>query len=127
MQDLLDIKINESERLFIFRVQGQIDSARLTDLIIQGYRSNPEKWAYRRIFDYRRAIGVYDLGEVERLLSWWRTATKDVEICEHVAILTSDPLFDLRADIVNKSAKGEIRSFRDLTTATDWLNQMSPL
>jgi len=124
----LTVAVDHKVRTLIFKVHGRIDSARLTDLIIAAYQEHQAHWTYRRIFDYRRASGLYDFAEVERLLDWWRDAARDGAICHHVAVLSGDVLFDFRARVFDdRYDNGEIRSFKVLSEAMDWLDRVAPV
>lgn len=120
--------VDDERQLLIFRIEGEIDSRILTDEVIAAYQSLTSKWTYRRIFDYRRASGLYAYEEVERLLAWWQAVSRDVAICNYVAVLTKDPLFEVRARwFDDRAAAGEIRHCETLLEATEWLDRVAPV
>jgi hypothetical protein len=124
---VLEIDIDPDRKLMTFRVVGEIDSARLTDLIIEGYKANRSAWTYRRIFDYRRATGLYDYGEVERLLVWWHGETAGMDICNKVAVITNEVLFEVRARVFDEAyTHGQIETFDRTFKALEWLDSVAP-
>ncbi|ESQ78429.1 hypothetical protein [Asticcacaulis benevestitus] len=125
---MLKIVIDHERKLLIFKVLGVIESGRLTDLIIEAYKTNRSAWTYRRIFDYRRAEGIYSYDEVERLLAWWHAETASMEICNYVAIITVEILFEIRAKIFDEAyTKGQIMSFDTTAKAISWLDVVAPI
>ena len=123
----LDVTADHAARILTFRISGRIESSRLTDLIMAAYEAHRPCWTYRLIFDYRRAFGLYDFDQVERLLAWWHEASRDVRICHHVAVITHDVLFDFRARVFDdRYDKGEIRSFKNRQDALNWLDRVAP-
>jgi len=123
----LDVMVDHPAQILTFRISGEIDSARLTDLIIAAYEAHRACWTYRRIFDYRRASGLYAFDQVERLLAWWHEASHDVAICHHVAVISKDVLFDFRARVFDdKYEKGQICSFDNRQDAVNWLDRFAP-
>jgi len=123
----LDVTVDHPAQTLTFKVSGEIDSARLTDLIMAAYQANRPCWTYRRLFDYRRASGLYAFDQVERLLAWWHEASRDVAICHHVAVITNDVLFDFRARVFDdRYEKGEICSFKTRQDALNWLDRVAP-
>ena len=120
--------VDQATQILTFKISGEIDSKQLTDLMISAYEANRAHWTYRRIFDYRRASGLYAFEQVERLLEWWHDASREVAICHHVAVISSDVLFDFRARVFdNRYEKGQICSFNSRQEAVNWLDRVAPV
>jgi hypothetical protein len=124
----LEVAADHPAQTLTFKVYGQIDSSRLTDLIIAAYEAHRAHWTYRRLFDYRRASGLYAFDQVERLLAWWHHESRDVPICHHVAVISGDVLFDFRARVFdNRYENGQICSFKTRQDALSWLDRVAPV
>jgi len=124
----LDVTVDQPAQTLTFRISGRIDSPQLTDLIIAAYEAHRPYWTFRRIFDYRRASGLYAFDQVERLLAWWHDASREVAICRHVAVISGDILFDFRARVFDdRYEDGQIRSFKTRQAAMNWLDEVAPV
>ena len=125
---MLDVVVDAERKLLTFKVLGQIDSVALTDLIIEEYKAHRNAWTFRRIFDYRRATGLYDYAEVERLLEWWHGETAGMDICNKVAVITNEVLFEVRARVFDEAyTNGQIMTFDTLVKAVEWLDKVAPV
>ncbi len=119
----LSTRIDETRNLILFGISGQIDSAALTDRLIAVYDKLDAPWTYDRLFDYRRADGIVDFDEIQRLARWWHAKTGGISYSGRVAVIVNNPLDQARVHIVAELFPFEMRgSFFTLDEALDWLD-----
>ncbi len=119
--------VDEARQLIIFRVAGDIPSARLNEEYIDAYRNIPEHWRYDRLVDYRRYTGFLEFTDLEDFAEKIDDLSHDHSRMYKVAIVTSDALEQARISTFRHLFPEDLRAFASMDDALDWLGsrQMS--
>ena len=113
--------VDEARRLIIFRVAGDIPSARLNEEYIAAYRNIPEHWRYNRLVDYRRYTGFLEFTDLEDFAEKIDDLSHDQSRMYKVAIVTSDALEQARISTFRHLFPEDLRAFASMDNALDWL------
>ncbi|MDI7774811.1 hypothetical protein [Asticcacaulis sp. EMRT-3] len=117
-------RIDEDERLIVFRMSGLIDSRILIDRWIDTYSGLAEPWLYNRLLDYRRSEGIVEFDEIIRFAHWWDERTAGVDYTSKVAVIVNNSLDLVRVNVVSRQFPRDIRkSFMTLDEGLSWLGE----
>ncbi len=116
-------RVEPQTRRIVFSIRGAIDSRVMVDRYIEIYAGIDRPWTYDRVFDYRRADGMVEIHDIERMAQWWNARLPAEAPGTRVAVIVNNPLDLVRARTVgNLFPKDERRTFASLDDALSWLD-----
>jgi hypothetical protein len=118
----LHIRVDEENRILVFRLIGDLEGEEVTDRLLEVFNSLDRPWEYHHLIDLRHFMNVIPFGELEKLGVEWKALCKGHSFPMKSAIITSD-IFTIKR--LSHTAKlfpdATAQAFATLDEGLDWL------
>jgi len=114
--------IDETNRVLVIRVIGDISSAAFVDLVFEKLSAIPEPWTFGRLFDVRRWAHRFGAETVLALAERWVKLTEGKIYHARVAVVTHDRGTHFKVPVASEHFPEEtVCYFDDYHEASGWL------